>query len=242
MAEKIQILPDGRVAFLNQDGEIVSVQKPREKQSGRWNQKYAQSGGTKVGHRYKLALNKHGDQLMVPMQLSDEAVAEMPSDISYYDEFRETCLKVANAVAEGQTLTQIGKSNEMPSKRTILYWASKDAAFAACLDEARKWRAEHYHDKIIEVAENVQEDTAKSSKVKIDAFKWVSEVGDREKFGSQTKLVGNAGLNVNIVFQTGIERAAIPAEGTVIEQTADDINGVQSETATSDIAPEPEKI
>lgn len=233
MAEKIKILPDGRMAFVNDDGEIISVQKVAGGREGlmlrQGRSAFAIQKQSQV--RCALRVNKRGQQHMVPITMREEDLDNLPDDLSYFDAFRKTCMDVAAKISDGYTLMQIGKMQEMPSRRTILYWSSKDPAFAAVLEEARKWRAETFHDKVLEIADAAEESNAKSSKVKIDAYRWGAEVGDREKFGSQTKHIGDANKPIAFIIDTGIheEIKPIPAKGNVVEQEKDS-DGLLPET------------
>jgi hypothetical protein len=80
---------------------------------------------------------------------------------------------------------------------------------------------------LVEVAEDVEEDNARSSKVKADVYKHLMGVNDRERFGQEKKQDAGPAV-VNIVFNTGINREpiqidnAIPAEGRVIEPEPDE--------------------
>lgn len=242
---KTKILEDGRLAFLDEHGNVTSVQKLSEHDQKRVVAKKRPRKPQKPHidhetHTWRRDQSK-GKTLLLPKGMLIEDVRELPSDFSYYNHFRATCLSIAAHISDGKTLSEIGKMNEMPSRGVILHWASKDPEFSAVLEQARKWRAETYVDNIANIADNVKEETSKSAKVKVDAWKYLAEVGDRERFGSQTKLTGVIPA-VNIVFQTGIEREAIPAEGTVIEQTANDIDGVHSEGAPSATPQEAEEI
>lgn len=172
--------------------------------------------------RWKTATD--GNHLLVP---ADVAQKGLDPEWSLYKNRRELCLEIAMEIAGGKTFNQLDKLKQFPSTRTVFYWYARDLEFKNLIDEARRVRAEFYHDRLVEVAEDVEEDNARSSKVKADIFKHLMGVNDKERFGVAPKQdVGP--VSVNIVFQTGINRDApaqidnaIPAEGRVVESIED---------------------
>lgn len=169
--------------------------------------------------RWKTA--KDGSHLLVP---NDVAQKNLDPEWSIYKNKRDLCLEIAMEIANGKTFYQLDKLKQFPSTRTVFYWYARDQEFKTLIDEARRVRAEFYHDKLVEVADDVEEENARSSKVKADIFKTLMGANDRERFGQAPKA--DAGpVSVNIIFQTGIDRnssvqienAAIPAEGRVVD-------------------------
>lgn len=79
--------------------------------------------------------------------------------------------------------------------------------FGELIDEARKDRAELFFEKIEEVAEQTQarEDDIALGKMRIDAYKHLSEVADPTKYGKKTQIKGQIGV-ATINIETGIRR------------------------------------
>lgn len=213
---------DGSMDFVNPDtGTIEATAKA----------KTAGSDGRQLVHDrqksdydFRWKTGTDGNHVLVPM---DVDAKEVSSEWSLYKNRRDLCLEIAMEIAGGKTFYQLDKCKQFPSTRTVFYWYARDNEFKNLIDEARRVRAEFYHDQLVEVAQDVEEENARSSKVKADIFKHLMGVNDRERFGQQKQEpVGPA--TVNIVFQTGINRDespridnAIPAQGRVIESGED---------------------
>ena len=208
-SEKIntKVLEDGRLAFLDDEGNITSVQAETKKNKKRIEQGLAPHPRPKW-KSYWWRKNENGVLFVLPNAMTPADVKKLPDDLSYYDEFTEICHAVAAEVANGKTLSDLEKIPEMPPRAVIMHWAAKDEAFRQCLDQARRFRAEHYADKVAGIAETVDEDSSKSAKVKIDSWRWLAEIGDKERFSNQ-KVTEQASV-VNIVFNTGITREEKP--------------------------------
>lgn len=217
-------------AFVNKDGSIDFV-TPEGEVEAHAPAKTRRKNGAKNPHdrkksdydfRWKTA--KDGNHLLVP---ADVPQKNLDPEWSLYKNRRDLCLEIAMEVAGGRTFYQLDKLKQFPSTRTVFYWYARDLEFKNLIDEARRCRAEFYHDQLVEVADGVDEDNARSAKVKADIFKHLMSVNDRERFGA-VKNEAPGPATVNIVFQTGIIRDApaqidnaIPAEGRVVESSED---------------------
>lgn len=221
---KTKILEDGRIGFLDDQGNVVAVQAENQQ-----NRKRIAEGKppkkTRFYTPYYTRYNGNGVAFMLPggWAGAKNVLKNLPDDYSYWDNHNELLRTIAALVSEGHTLRQIENMRNpinqepMPPMSAILFWEGHDERFREVMAAARRARGEQYHDKIVDVVDQVEENNAKSSKVKIDGLKWLAETDDRDKYGSQTKVTGGS-PSVNIVFQTGITREEIPAEGKVIEQ------------------------
>jgi hypothetical protein len=117
--------------------------------------------------------------------------------------------------------------------------------FGELVDEARKDRAELFFDKIEEVAEQTeaQEDEIALGKMRIEAYKHLSEISDPQKFGKRTQISGKIGVGV-IQIETGIRRVGDPGFSeaelfTAIEQGQEKI--AASEASTNVVLKSPHK-
>ncbi len=232
---KTKKLDDGRLAFLDDEGNVTAIQAHNPR-----NRKRVAAGKTPAKQPtetpWHTRYNKNGVAFMLPGNWSDHTVKkklrDLPDDFSYFDNYTELLLEIAARVGSGQTLSQVEKDAAMPPARAILFWEGADPKFKSIMEAARKARAEHHADKVLAIADEVEESTSKSSKVKIDAYRWASEVGDREKYGSQTKHVGDANKPIAFTFATGIDRSA-DAEKSIIEVEPEK-DGAVSEEGSED--------
>lgn len=197
--------------------------------------------------RYVWKKNKSGKAILCERGVD---ARDLPDDYECFDRNMLVYTLIAEAVAEGASLNEVAKKKGMPSRTTMFRWLKQDENFRAMVDAAEKYRAEHFHGKLQEVAKRVKESNAKSSKVKADVYKHLMAIGDREKYGQQTKIVGDPNQPVSFIVDTGIRRLEknppIPAESRVVdaelsnattgqptgslqqEQPASDLDGVQS--------------
>jgi hypothetical protein len=171
--------------------------------------------GPKPKGTHHVVLNGDGKQFTVPLGTNP---ADIPRTVWPYNQV--TAELIADKVSEGLTLKQIGDLVGFPPTHTIKQWTMKHPEFKGLLNEARALRAEHFHDKVIEVAENCEyESDAAPSRVKIDAFKWAAKVGDPNVYGDKTKISGDPSAPLGFVFMTGVpdpEPPAIEAKGKTL--------------------------
>jgi hypothetical protein len=123
-----------------------------------------------------------------------------------------TAMHICQKVSEGETLTDIGRMEGFPPKNVIDHWSRKYSEFKDELKQARLQRAEHYHDRVFEIAKATRSDTNKEDRLKIEAYKWGAQVGDPEQFGNRTKVTGDGDNPLRFVIDTGIhsEPAEVP--------------------------------
>lgn len=85
--------------------------------------------------------------------------------------------KAANTICErisqGESVAKICKDSDMPSLRTVWQWKRANPQFSLDYDDAKDACAEHYADKILEIADNTALSTH-DRRIMIDARKWVS--------------------------------------------------------------------
>jgi hypothetical protein len=217
--EKVIYNKDGSLEFVNEDGETVAVGK----------RKMRKKNGAVITHRgeqpdayFTWKTVKDGEHVLLPRDVNPK---EVDSKYSLYANKRDLCLEIAMEIANGKTFYQLDKCKGFPSTRTVFYWYARDPEFRTLIDEARRVRAEFYHDQLVEVAETVDETNARSSKVKADVYKHLMSVNDRERFGQQTKVVGDVNQPVTFIFKSGIDRSPepepIPVEGKVVDDSGD---------------------
>lgn len=123
-----------------------------------------------------------------------------------------TCDHICNLIAEGHTLTEIGLMQGVPTKNVIATWQRDYPEFRAAMKLAREMRAETFHDKIVKLAKDTKESTAKSDRLKLDAYRWVAGVNAPAVFGNQTKITGDPNAPLKIVVETGVRLAGDPVQ------------------------------
>lgn len=203
---------DGRMVFLDKDRHVVGTQKMNKRNALRLAQGKKPidfSGITK----YLWRNNKNGVPLFVQADVYPD---DYPDDYELFPQTEEMMMAVIQLVADGKTLRTIGQIPGMPPVSMVMRWCGRNEDFKDALAEARKSRAEVYHDAIENVAFNTKETNAKSSKVKIDALKFLAGVNDRDRFG-QAKAVEGGGMSVSFIVNTGIADQPIAVEGKVVD-------------------------
>lgn len=214
--KKALVHKDGSMDFINPEtGDIEASAPPKTKKKNGQNLPHARP---KADYDFRWKTSTDGNHMLVPM---DVAAKGLDPSWSLYKNRRDLCLEIAMEIASGKTFAQLDKLKQFPSTRTVFYWYARDPEFKNLIDEARRVRAEFYHDELVEVANEVEEDNARSSKVKADIFKHLMSVNDKERFGQAPKQDA-ATPTVNIVFQTGINRDPIPVEGIVVQPDSED--------------------
>lgn len=214
---------DGSIDFLDENGEVEAVSRPKKK--GRDGRNLPVMGRPKSDYDFRWKTVKDGKHVLLPADVNPE---EVDSTYSLFKNRRDLCLEIAMEVANGASLSKLGNTKGFPCTRTIFYWRSRDDEFRKMLEEAERCRGDFYRDRLAEVAETVEEENARSSKVKADIYKHLMAVDDKERFGGVNKEVAAAPV-VNIVFQTGINReepkivpAIVVENSTEISYTGDE--------------------
>jgi len=132
----------------------------------------------------------------------------------------ETAKKILHLVREGHTIAAIGRMSEFPSSAIIFNWLGKHPDFKEAMEQARIDRAEVYHDKALEVAENVTDkEDVPAARLKIDTYKWAAEKGDKSRYGT-SKIDIDVNQRDIVVIDTGIDRSKTydePIDGQFVE-------------------------
>lgn len=146
-------------------------------------------------------LDKHGRRCWVPKGTNPD---QLPGLIYPYAE--TTADHICRFLVEGNTLDAIGKMPEMPPIHILYKWMARYPEFKTRVKEARKLRAENFHDKALETAKNSKESRVQSDRLKVETLKWAAERGDPDSYGKQTKIVGDPERPIAILVDTGIVR------------------------------------
>jgi hypothetical protein len=124
---------------------------------------------------------------------------------------------ICNLVREGVTLANICKRKDMPSSTLVYHWLATRADFKHKYMEARKQRAEVFHDKALEVALTpMMKDEVPAAKLAVDTLKWAAEKNDPDRFGKKD-TVEHTGQAINITLHTGVLDTPSPVDIIVDE-------------------------
>jgi hypothetical protein len=146
-------------------------------------------------------------------------------DLSKYKFDFDQGLRICQAIREGKTLQSIAADESFPDLHVISYWRKINATFDEEIKLARKQRAEYYHDKVIELANTVDDDSNVAvAKFKAEQYRWAAEKGDPGSYGNKIEHTGS-NTATSIVVYTGIERRpvhdVIEADKAVITEVTD---------------------
>jgi hypothetical protein len=150
----------------------------------------------------------------------------------------EMAMLICQKVAEGATLAQLDKDPDVPPLHIIQHWKRSQPMFAAEMSLARKQRAEVYHDKVAEIADNAaklnygtKEELA-GAKLAADQLKWLAEKGNPDAYGNKITHEGSEEKPITMrVINTGINRA-LP--DVVINQTKE-VQNVEETNTSRDV-------
>lgn len=221
MAEKCRQLKNGLLEFYDEETGVVTSRQKMNKQN---EQRLAEGKEfkTQKALNYRWKKNKNGKYLYVRGDLD---ASDMPDNYEMVKHDKGLCLDIAEHVAAGLTFKEISQLEGFPNQRIIFEWCVKDPEFRELINEARKVRAECYHDKLYELSEEVTENSSRSARVKADILKHLMSVNDRDRFGAQTKVVGDPNAPISFIVDTGIRRSEeqiedkpLEAESSVIEE------------------------
>lgn len=111
---------------------------------------------------------------------------------------------LAQGIVEGKSLVTACIDLNLEYS-TVMRWKRTHEEFAEQLKEARRDRAEAFHDEVLETAR-----TQARTKDKIAALQWAAEKGNPEIYGNKTKIVGDKDAPIQFVLATGINRDVTP--------------------------------
>lgn len=233
-----RIRADGLFEGVNPDGSIAWVERGDRATRSR-------QAGHRMSDRYFEFISQGGHRITIPY---DPKILKFHSILYPYME--EIAMEIARRLAEGDTLRAICASDGMPPYYVVGRWRMENPNFKKLMEEARNIRAELYEDEMIDVKDNVTEQTSREARVKLDALKHLAAINNPDTYGSKTKLVGDGSAPAIFIFNTGIERKQleqnipIEVEGVVIgeQENQGSVDGVFSTEAPVGAALEPEEI
>lgn len=97
---------------------------------------------------------------------------------------------ICEQIANGKSLRAICAGDDMPSATTVFKWLNENQDFSEQYARARDRQADHYFEEIVEIADNVEADSAAVAKARlqVDARKWTLSKLAPKKYGEKTEL------------------------------------------------------
>ena len=146
-------------------------------------------------------------------------------------------------VREGMSINKISMLEGMPTVSLMHRWCVMYPDFAENLKQARKDRAHTFHDRIIDVTDevylnrtNIGKEELGAVKSVIENYKWLAERGNPEEYSSRTKITGDRENPLTFtVVDTGIRRTRPDVEVTC-ERIEDGNDGVCASETSDDTA------
>jgi hypothetical protein len=93
---------------------------------------------------------------------------------------------------------------DMPESSRIYAWLSLHPEFRIRYEQARKQRADVFHDLVIEEARNaISKDDVPVAKLRIDSYKWAAEKASPDYYGKKDDKVSGP-ASINITLHTGV--------------------------------------
>lgn len=115
----------------------------------------------------------------------------------------EAAAFICEQLAEGKSLREICRAEDMPSKSSVMRWLASNTEFRDHYARARELQAEHYLDEIVEIADDgsndwmerqkedgsvttvVDHEHISRSKLRVDSRKWVMSKMAPKKYGDK---------------------------------------------------------
>jgi hypothetical protein len=123
--------------------------------------------------------------------------------------------RILERIAEGESIVQICRDDDMPGLRTVMRWAAEHEVFGTGYAQAREAQAEVMDDKILTAAEGANTDP-QAARVKVEAYKWRAAKLAPKRYGDKLDLTsGNEPVKLDetavaariaSLIKTGLER------------------------------------
>ncbi len=120
---------------------------------------------------------------------------------------------ICSHIAEGMGLVKVCHLPGMPSYTTLCKWRRHHEWFATMVNDALKDRSDYIADSIVDIIDSTSVHTPEDLgvlKEKVAALKWTAEKNHPDRYGSKTKVVGDATQPVKIVIETGFREKSDP--------------------------------
>jgi hypothetical protein len=116
----------------------------------------------------------------------------------------EIATEICERLADGQSLIDICKDENLPAERTIRKWLAEDRnGFVPQYVRAREAQVEHYIDEIVDIADSVANCTdsaiVHAARLAIDTRKWAAAKRLPKKYGDRLDLEHKGDITVKIL-------------------------------------------
>ena len=138
-----------------------------------------------------------------------DAVKFEPTSTIYNLQMADT---ICDQIREGRTLQSICSEKEMPTTTRFYAWLSLYPELRVRYEQARKQRADRYHDKALEIALSMpNKDMVPGCKLAVDTLKWAAEKASPDYYGKKEDKV-QGGPSVSITLNTGVLDTKAPTD------------------------------
>lgn len=175
-----------------------------------------------------MALSNTPQGIQVQDSLPQTAPVQQTHVRIFYSE--EVADQILDHFVEGKTLQAISKLPGMPSYSTLLKWTDTNEFFSKRMENARRTRALHFEDKILEIAESAEgfhKDYVPGARLGFDAYSKLAEVNDRSRYGKQTTVSGDPDRPFQFIIHSGFPTPnahqtppKLNADGTIMKEVA----------------------
>lgn len=142
--------------------------------------------------------------------------------------------QICDLIADGKSLREICRAEEMPSRETVYAWMGKNLAFADRYARAVEDRAEKLAEEILEISDNdsgdfgfkkvrnedgesaevfIDKDNIQRAKLKVDSRKWIASKLFPKKYGDKVTAehTGEGGKPIEFAVKVTLVRPNGPA-------------------------------
>lgn len=169
-----------------------------------------------------------GETILTSREIKDDLTKITGSVSRVWNYNKRIADIVIERMLSGDTLTKICATDGFPSYAVLSRWRLENEDFAKAIEQARSFRAEQFHDKIVDASddlgtESLSKDEVVQKKAQIDTLKWLAEKNDSKRYGGKDKTESAGAINVKIVVNTGIDRQTNidDIEAEIIKPTID---------------------
>lgn len=143
---------------------------------------------------------------------------------------QETADKICALIAEGKSLTEVCKAEDMPARQTVYQWKDANPSFADAYARAVEDRAERLAEEIIAIADDdsgdygykegsdkdgegakpcILQDNIQRAKLRVDARKWTASKLFPKKYGDfqRNEVTGKDGGPIELSIAQQIRAA-----------------------------------
>ncbi len=119
---------------------------------------------------------------------------------------REVCDLICERMAAGQSLSEICRAKDMPTKPNVLRWLREHEAFRTQYEHAREDLIEHWAEELLEISDDTAQDTHTTTygdgtertspntewisraRLRVDSRKWLMSKLAPKKYGDHLKI------------------------------------------------------